>query len=38
MAWFDDDWIYRMPLTFANHSGVAAPEGQITIPSTFGRF
>ena len=21
MAWFDDDWIYRMPLTFANHSG-----------------
>lgn len=38
MAWFDDSWPYRQPLTFANHGGVSAPEGQITIPAAFGAF
>lgn len=38
MAWYNEDWKYRTPLTFANHSGVNAPEGQITIPKSLGRF
>ena len=38
MAWLDSDWLYRTPLTFANHSGVNAPEGQITIPTAMGKF
>lgn len=43
MAWFDEAWNYRIPLTFANHTvgnnaGAAAPEGQIAIPGSFGRF
>tara|TARA_Y100000401_G_scaffold117444_1_gene126275 strand:+ start:377 stop:1207 length:831 start_codon:yes stop_codon:yes gene_type:complete len=38
MAWFDETWPYRQPLTFANHGGVSAPEGQITIPAAFGAF
>jgi hypothetical protein len=38
MAWFDAAWRYRTPLTFGNHSGVNAPEGQITIPFAMGKF
>lgn len=38
MAWYDGNWKYRTPLTIANHSGVSAPEGQITIPKSLGRF
>ena len=38
MAWLDENWLYRTPLTFANHSGVNAPEGQITIPKSMGKF
>lgn len=38
MAWYDKDWLYRAPLTFANHSGANEPEGQITIPKAMGKF
>tara|TARA_R110002020_G_scaffold150501_7_gene327329 strand:+ start:460 stop:1290 length:831 start_codon:yes stop_codon:yes gene_type:complete len=38
MAWYHRDWKYRTPLTFGNHSGVTAPEGQITIPREMGKF
>ena len=38
MAWYNGDWKYRTPLTIANHGGVSAPEGQITIPKSLGRF
>ena len=45
MAWYDSAWDYRIPLTFANNTdsnnnltGAAAPEGQIAIPGSFGRF
>lgn len=38
MGWYDADWKFRIPLTVANHSGVAAPEGQITIPKSLGKF
>lgn len=38
MAWYDSAWRFRTPLTIANHSGVSAPEGQITIPKSLGRF
>ena len=38
MAWYDKEWLYRAPLTFANHSGVAAPDGEITIPKAMGKF
>ena len=38
MAWLDNAWLYRVPLTIANHSGVNAPEAQITIPKSAGHF
>jgi hypothetical protein len=38
MAWLDENWVYRMPLTIANHSGVAAPECTLTISPQNGKF
>jgi len=38
MAWYDSAWLYRVPLTLANHSGVNEPEAQITIPKSAGHF
>ena len=38
MGWYHPDWLYRAPLTFANHSGVNAPEGEIIIPPAMGKF
>jgi hypothetical protein len=38
MSWLGEDWLYRTPLTYANHSGLSAPEGQITIPTAMGKF
>jgi hypothetical protein len=38
MAWLNEDWLYRTPLTFANHGGAAEVEGQITIPTAMGKF
>lgn len=38
MGWLDSNWRYRVPLTIANHSGVAAPEAIITIPSALEKF
>jgi len=38
MAWLDEAWLYRVPLTIPNHSGANAPETQITIPKAAGHF
>ena len=38
MAWLGSDWLYRQPLTIANHSGVAAPEAVLAVPAAFGKF
>ena len=38
MAWLDSNWLYRVPLTYANHSGVDTPEGQFTVNKSLGKF
>tara|TARA_R100000654_G_scaffold4706_3_gene13770 strand:+ start:102 stop:932 length:831 start_codon:yes stop_codon:yes gene_type:complete len=38
MAWLGSGWLYRHPITIANHSGVAAPEVVLVIPPAMGRF
>lgn len=38
MAWLDDAWNYRTPLTFANHSGATEIDGTITMPKAMGKF
>ena len=38
MAWFDEDWQYRIPLTFPNVGGDATIDGAVTIPGTLGKF
>ena len=38
MGWYDEEWIYRAPVTVANHSGANSPEVQFTIPPAMGKF
>ena len=38
MAWLDSAWLYRTPLTFANHGGASEIDGTITIPKAMGKF
>ena len=38
MAWYDDAWVYRTPLTIPNHSGASAPECTLTISARHGKF
>ena len=43
MAWLGADWLYRQPLTIANHTegnltGAASPEAVVVIPPVMGRF
>ena len=43
MAWLGSGWLYRHPITIANHTvgnvaGAAAPEVVLVIPTAMGRF
>ncbi|QDP65644.1 MAG: hypothetical protein GOVbin1454_38 [Prokaryotic dsDNA virus sp.] len=44
MAWLDENYLYRQPITIANNDsgqnvvGVAAPEAILSPPKTFGKF
>jgi hypothetical protein len=38
MSWYDDDKLYRVPLTVDNNSGAGTIDVTITIPADFGLF
>jgi len=38
MSWYDDDKLYRVPLTVDNNSGAGTIDVTVTIPADFGLF
>ena len=38
MAWFGEDWRFRLPLTIPNQGGPDTPECKFTVPKEAGKF